>query len=61
MIKTTADYGVKLTTITKPAAGTTSFVIRLHVHDRHVGSLSIDSAGTVRIAGDDIEIEHSAF
>lgn len=59
IINTTADYGVRLTTIGRPAAGTTSLVIR--IRGEHIGSMSIDSTGTVRIAGDEIEIEHSAF
>ena len=59
IIKKTADYGVTLTTIKKPSTGTTSCVIRLH--GEHIGSLSIDSTGTVRIAADDIDVENSAY
>ena len=59
MITTTTDFGTKLTTIEKTSEGTNSFVIK--INGLHVGSMSIDSAGTVRIAGEDIEIENSAF
>ena len=65
MITTTTDFGTKLTTIeriprtTKGFPRTNSFVIKVNV--KHVGSMSVDSAGTVRIAGEDIEIEDSAF
>ena len=65
MITTTTDFGTKLTTIerthrtTKGFPRTESFVIK--VNGKHVGSMSVDSAGTVRIAGEDIEIENAAF
>ena len=65
MITTTTDFGTKLTTIeriprtTKGFPRTNSFVIK--VNGKHVGAMSVDCAGTVRIAGEDIEIEDSAF
>ena len=50
----TNNYGVTLHRIKRPSDGVNSYVI--FIHGNCVGTMSIDTAGTVRLAGDAVQV-----